>query len=90
MSPEAYGDTIYNFFLFDVPRLLDICAVYGGSNRRLTTKMVENIFSKQTKYCKDLSQTVSKIKKVGFLSVYYGMHNNLLVCGNGDPVSRNS
>jgi len=50
ITPAVFGDIIYENFVFDIPRLFDICAVYGPTNRPLVEKMVDNIF-RCVKYC---------------------------------------
>ncbi|EDO27748.1 predicted protein, partial [Nematostella vectensis] len=50
LTPEVFGDILYNHFLFDIPKLMDLCALYGGEsnqNMPLLRKMIVNIFSKQ-------------------------------------------
>ena len=65
ITPEVFGDIIYENFLFDIPRLLDICALYGTSdNLPLITKMVENIFKQQSKYFEDLHHAAKTIIQV--------------------------
>ena len=52
ITPSTFGDILYENFLFDVPKFMDICALYGGessSNTPLLRKMLENIFYKQPK-----------------------------------------
>ena len=41
--------------------------MYGASNAQLVSKMVDNIFSKQTLYRTDLRQSLDQIKKVSKL-----------------------
>lgn len=50
MSAEAFGRIIYDHFLFDLPKLLDLCVLYVASNKPLLIKMVANIFEKQPQY----------------------------------------
>lgn len=60
-SPEVFGRIIYEHYLFDLPRLLDLCSVYGSHNQRLLAKMVANIFEKQPKYLEDWESMVGSI-----------------------------
>lgn len=64
ITPSTFGDILYENFLFDIPKIMDICALYGGEDNRntpLLRKMLQNIFSKQPKYYDDLDQTISMI-----------------------------
>lgn len=64
ITPGTFGDILYENFLFDIPKIMDICALYGGedsTNTPLLSKMLENIFSKQPKYYDDLKITIPTI-----------------------------
>lgn len=54
MSPSFFGKIVYNDFLFDVPKILDICSLYLTGNRQLVSKMVHNLITHQPKYLDDL------------------------------------
>ena len=61
MSARFFSDLIYNDFLFDIARVLDICAIYYEGNHRLLKKMIDHLFQVQPKYLNDLkncSQTI--------------------------------
>lgn len=49
----AFSRIIYEHYLFDLPRILDLCSLYGVTNRPLLAKMVANVFEKQPKYLDD-------------------------------------
>jgi hypothetical protein len=59
IDPSYYGNLIYNTPLFDLPRLMEICVLYGTSNRALVQKMVQTIMEVQPKYTADLTNTVT-------------------------------
>ena len=48
-------------WLFDVPKLLDMAAIYGTANQSLLTKMVANIFAQAPAYRDDLQNTLLSI-----------------------------
>lgn len=58
ISPEAFGEMIYNNYLFDVPKIMDLCALYGRTNGSILKKMISNVFSTQPSYVDDLETTV--------------------------------
>ncbi|GAB1603158.1 activating signal cointegrator 1 complex subunit 2-like [Argonauta hians] len=70
LTPSVFGEMLYKNFIFDIPKLLDLCALYGQGNRQLLSKMVGNIFKQQPKYENDLRQVVSTVCEVfnGMLS----------------------
>jgi len=62
---KVFGDILYENYIFDIPRLMDICVVYGhGSDAALVSKMIGNIFQQQPKYTDDLYTVVLSIEKV--------------------------
>lgn len=61
ITPSAFGDIIYDNFLFDICKLLDICVLYGPNNYALIGKMISNIFANQPKYYDDLEQIMSSM-----------------------------
>ena len=65
ITPETYGDIIYEHFLFDILKLLDLCVLYGGANKPLLRKMVGNMFERQPKYQDDLRTCIQSILRVG-------------------------
>ncbi|XP_007490584.2 activating signal cointegrator 1 complex subunit 2 isoform X1 [Monodelphis domestica] len=64
ISPCAFGDILYNNFLFDIPKMLDLCVLFGKGNGPLLQKMIENIFIQQSNYYNDLDETVPTILQV--------------------------
>jgi len=62
---KIFGDILYENYVFDIPRLMDICVVYGhGSDAALVSKMIGNVFQQQPKYNDDLHTVVPAIEKV--------------------------
>ena len=49
ISRKAFGEIIYDNFLFDIPKIFDLCCLYGNSNKPLLGKMVANVFNCQPK-----------------------------------------
>ncbi|XP_054719218.1 activating signal cointegrator 1 complex subunit 2-like [Uloborus diversus] len=61
ITPQTFAELIYDNFIFDVPKILDLCAVYGFRNQAILSKMIKNIFSTQPKYLNDLQETTQCI-----------------------------
>ncbi|XP_062505519.1 activating signal cointegrator 1 complex subunit 2-like [Corticium candelabrum] len=66
LSDEAFGDILYENFLLDIPKMMDLCILYGGkeaqhANTQLLTKMLTNVFMKQPKYTDDLEHSAQGI-----------------------------
>ncbi|CAI9737259.1 activating signal cointegrator 1 complex subunit 2-like [Octopus vulgaris] len=64
LTPSIFGEIIYKNFIFDIPKLMDLCALYGQGNRQLLSKMVGNIFKQQPKYENDLREVISTVCEV--------------------------
>ncbi|XP_027761520.1 activating signal cointegrator 1 complex subunit 2 isoform X2 [Empidonax traillii] len=64
ITPSVFGEIIYNNFLFDIPKILDLCVLFGKGNGLLLQKMIENIFTQQPSYFGDLDETLPTILQV--------------------------
>ncbi|XP_062873981.1 activating signal cointegrator 1 complex subunit 2 [Trichomycterus rosablanca] len=64
ITPAVFGEIIYDNFLFDIPKILDLCVLFGRGNSQLLQKMMENIFKQQPGYYGDLNETVPSIIQV--------------------------
>ncbi|XP_033758452.1 activating signal cointegrator 1 complex subunit 2-like [Pecten maximus] len=64
ITPSVFGEILYENFLFDIPKLLDLCVLYGQGNNQLLHKMIDNIFTTQPKYNDDLQGTIPTILQV--------------------------
>ena len=68
-----FAEIIYENFLFDIPKLFDLCALYGHANAALLAKMVTNVFMQQPQYVDDLRTAVPTI-----IQVYFTFSSGLL------------
>ncbi|XP_030647122.1 activating signal cointegrator 1 complex subunit 2 [Chanos chanos] len=64
LTPAVFGEIIYNNFLFDIPKILDLCVLFGKGNSQLLHKMIDNIFTQQPSYYGDLDDTVPSMIQV--------------------------
>uniref|UniRef100_H3DD27 Activating signal cointegrator 1 complex subunit 2 n=1 Tax=Tetraodon nigroviridis TaxID=99883 RepID=H3DD27_TETNG len=64
ITPAVFGEIIYDNFLFDIPKILDLCVLFGKGNSQLLHKMIENIFTQQPSYYGDLEKTVPTVLQV--------------------------
>ncbi|KAI7813226.1 activating signal cointegrator 1 complex subunit 2, partial [Triplophysa rosa] len=64
ITPAVFAEIIYNNYLFDIPKILDLCVLYGKGNSKLLHKMIENIFTQQPSYYGDLNETIPSIIQV--------------------------
>lgn len=40
ITPAVFGEIIYENFLFDIPKILDLCVLFGKGNSQLLHKMI--------------------------------------------------
>ncbi|XP_040010193.1 activating signal cointegrator 1 complex subunit 2 [Xiphias gladius] len=64
LTPAVFGEIIYENFLFDIPKILDLCVLFGKGNSQLLHKMIDNIFAQQPSYYSDLDETVPTVLQV--------------------------
>ncbi|KAM3939105.1 activating signal cointegrator 1 complex subunit 2 [Leptodactylus fuscus] len=64
ITPSVFGEILYNNFLFDIPKLLDICVLFGKGNSAILQKMIGNIFQQQPSYYQDLDDSVPTLLQV--------------------------
>ncbi|KAI5080760.1 hypothetical protein GOP47_0003943 [Adiantum capillus-veneris] len=58
---EGQTEVIFQRRFFDIPKLLDICAIYGHDNQDLTRQLVKNAFSTNAGLFEDLANIVPVI-----------------------------
>lgn len=44
ITPAVFGEIIYDNFLFDIPKILDLCVLFGKGNSQLLHKMIGKLF----------------------------------------------
>jgi len=49
-SIEFYRDLLKKHAIFDMPKLLDICAIYGSSQEETVQKLLENVFEADPRF----------------------------------------
>ncbi len=64
ISPEVFGQLLYDNFIFDIPKMMDLCVLFGPTNSVLLGKMFMNIFTHQPKYKFDLEETAKGLDQV--------------------------
>nr|XP_039271250.1 activating signal cointegrator 1 complex subunit 2-like [Styela clava] len=65
ITSDFFGELLYENYLFDIPKIMDLCAIYGNeTNSALLGKAISNIFKFQPSYNEDLKETVGTIMQV--------------------------
>lgn len=50
ITPAVFGEIIYDNFLFDIPKILDLCVLFGKGNGQLLHKMIGKLFFCESDY----------------------------------------
>ena len=45
LTPTVFGEIIYENFLFDIPKILDLCVLFGKGNTQLLHKMIGRLLA---------------------------------------------
>lgn len=53
---------LYENWILDIPKLFDICSIYGIDNPEITKLLLEKVFDLQPKYLEDLENTIYTIE----------------------------
>lgn len=56
-TPEAWGHMLYDKYLLELPKILDMCVLFAPCNKAITNKMIANVFKYQNQYMGDLLET---------------------------------
>lgn len=64
LSTAVFKEIIYDNYLFDIPRIMDLCVLFGKGNNQLLTKMIENVFTHQPCYYSDLEEAIPTVLQV--------------------------
>ncbi|XP_020793979.1 LOW QUALITY PROTEIN: activating signal cointegrator 1 complex subunit 2 [Boleophthalmus pectinirostris] len=64
LTSSAFKEIIYDNFLFDIPKIMDLCVLFGKGNSHLLHKMIENIFTQQPSYYNDLEEAMPTVSQV--------------------------
>eukprot|EP00039_Didymoeca_costata_P014595 m.237311 g.237311 ORF g.237311 m.237311 type:complete len:521 (+) comp16056_c0_seq4:650-2212(+) len=64
MMADTFANIIYQNWIFDIPKIFDICAIWGRSNTNIIAKMIGNLFKKQPSYLQDLDQALESVRDI--------------------------
>lgn len=57
-SLEFYQKMVYDNWMFDMAKLIDIAAVYGKSNEETVHQIINNLFENDKRYVQDFKECV--------------------------------
>ena len=56
-----YGHVIYHNWLFDIPKLLDLCAIYQNGNEEIIRRIIQNVFKIEAAYKDDFLDLIKEL-----------------------------
>lgn len=62
MSPAYYSNLMHSKYLFDIPKLIDLCTVYGNSSDAMKAQLrqlIATVYSSSPKFANDLNAAIS-------------------------------
>ncbi|XP_059476588.1 activating signal cointegrator 1 complex subunit 2 [Neocloeon triangulifer] len=84
LSKEMHGTIMYENYLLDVPAMLDLCLLFGVTERRNLSKLLQSVIKSQPKYASDLQSTAQMfVKALKDLEQYFVGE---AAAGNSEPV----
>ncbi|MEW5300920.1 MAG: hypothetical protein WDW36_003812 [Sanguina aurantia] len=54
LTPQQHAALLYDQWLLDVPKLMDVCVLYGPTNTALLKQFMQQVFALQPRYTQDL------------------------------------
>ena len=97
ITPSVFGKIVYDNYLLDIPRLMDLCVLFHSDNSSLVEKMVGNVIKQaQGRYDNDIKQTARTIREALYKvqqkieSLVFKTPGILINTENSQPVSCNS
>lgn len=61
ISPNVFADLIYKNYLFDIPKILDMCILY--EKNPVLSKIIDNLFSVQINFHDDFKTSIRDMQK---------------------------
>jgi hypothetical protein len=58
LSLPFYSKIVYDNWIFDMAKLIDIAAIYGKSNQQVVNKIILNVFDNEKKFVQDFKESV--------------------------------
>ena len=52
-----YQKLVYDNWIFDMAKLIDLAAIYGKSNREVTMQIISNVYENDQRYLTDFKET---------------------------------
>ena len=58
LSLPFYSKIVYDNWIFDMAKLVDLAAIYGKSNGPIVQKIILNVFDNEKKFVQDFTETI--------------------------------
>lgn len=82
ISEAVYADLLYENWIFDMAKLVDLASIYAASNAARLAEMVRSIFALQPKYLEDLADSAcTAVQILGMVVNRCDQYTTTLQCG---------
>ena len=61
LSLQFYNKVVYDNWIFDMPKLVDLAAIYGKSNSQIVASIISNVFENDKRYVVDFKEGIEML-----------------------------
>lgn len=81
-----YSKLVYDNWIFDMAKLIDLAAVYGKSNKDTVMKIVSNVFDNEKRYVQDFKESIDLL--VSLLKTKFKEYQKVQAMIKGDYINQ--
>lgn len=85
LSLGFYSKIVYDNWIFDMAKLVDLAAVYGKSNGPIIQKIILNVFDNEKKFVQDFKETIDLL--MGLLKTKFKEYSKVKSMITGDYIT---
>jgi hypothetical protein len=85
LSVAFYSKIVYDNWIFDMAKLLDLAAVYGKSNASVVQKIILNVFDNEKKFVQDFKESVDLL--MGLMKTKFKEYHKVKDMITGDYIT---
>jgi hypothetical protein len=85
-SLQYYSKLIYDHWIFDMAKLIDIPAIYGKSNPKTVQTLLTNVFDNEKKFVQDFKETFDLL--VGLMKTRFKEYSKVKAMIMGEYIEK--
>jgi hypothetical protein len=86
LSLPFYSKIVYDNWIFDMAKLIDMAAVYGKSNSQVVQKIILNVFDNEKKFVQDFKESVDLL--MGIMKAKFKEYQRVRSMLMGDYINK--